>query len=114
MTLILCREPAIYVRAVKHCPVCKRRRRFVGFHRPWHGITWTCCGCGDQWADGELVERPFKRGWRRENTARARATWPEAVKLLGPEHKQWMREHIPGYDPQPAQETDRAPAGVTN
>jgi hypothetical protein len=33
----------------------------------WYGTMWTCLACGDQWADGELLERPFMRGWRWRN-----------------------------------------------
>ncbi len=52
--------------AVNDCPTCERPRRMIGWHVEWYGTTWTCAGCGDKWADGERIERPFAPGWRRE------------------------------------------------
>lgn len=59
--------------AVNHCPTCDRPRRMLGQHQEWYGTTWTCAGCGDQWSgDGELFERPFAPGWRKQRVERAR------------------------------------------
>lgn len=58
---------------VNACPTCERPRRMLGWFVEWYGTTWTCAGCGDQWADGERLERPFAPGWRRQNIERARA-----------------------------------------
>ena len=58
--------------AVNYCPTCERMRRMYGFHVEWYGTTWTCAGCGEQWADGEQLERPFSRGWRRRSVEWAR------------------------------------------
>lgn len=44
----------------------------------WYGPTITCCGCGDSWSDGEMLERPFRRGWRKESIGRAVRDWYEA------------------------------------
>ena len=55
------------------CPTCQRPRRMLGEHAEWYGTTWTCCGCGDSWQDGERLERPFAQGWRRRSVERARA-----------------------------------------
>lgn len=54
------------------CPTCKTRRKMWGSFQEWYGTTWTCLTCGDEWADGERAERPFRRGWRAENIAAAR------------------------------------------
>lgn len=64
--------PATHFAAVNHCPVCMRSRRMLGSHVEWYGTTWTCAGCGDKWSDGELHERPFAPGWRRQSIERAR------------------------------------------
>ena len=60
--------------AVNECPTCERPRRMLGQHQEWYGTTWTCCGCGEQWSDGEQHSRPFERGWRQANIRRARTT----------------------------------------
>jgi hypothetical protein len=57
--------------AVNDCPTCERPRRMLGSHADWYWTTWTCAGCGDQWQDGERLERPFSLGWRRESIERA-------------------------------------------
>jgi hypothetical protein len=56
---------------VNYCPTCERPRRMLGQHQEWYGVDWTCAGCGEQWSDGERIERPFCPGWRRENRERA-------------------------------------------
>lgn len=53
------------------CPTCERPRRMLGQFQEWYGTTWTCCGCGEQWTDGEMHGRPFCPGWRKENRERA-------------------------------------------
>jgi hypothetical protein len=58
--------------ALNHCPVCERPRRMLGQFAEWYGTTWTCCGCGDEWQDGEMLERPFAPGWRKRNVEHAR------------------------------------------
>lgn len=57
---------------VNHCPTCERQRRMLAQFQEWYGTTWTCAGCGEQWSDGEMHERPFCPGWRRENIEYAR------------------------------------------
>ena len=57
---------------VNNCPTCERQRRMLGQFSEWYGTTLTCCGCGDQWTDGEMHERPFEPGWRQSNIRRAR------------------------------------------
>jgi hypothetical protein len=45
----------------------------LGWFVEWYGSEWTCAGCGDSWADGERLERPFAPGWRRRSIERVRA-----------------------------------------
>ena len=63
--------------AVNDCPTCERPRRMLGQFQEYYGTTWTCAGCGDQWQDGEMLERPFCPGWRKDNIQRARKTLAE-------------------------------------
>lgn len=36
------------------------------------------CECGDQWADGEMFARPFRRGWRQAAQAEFVERWETA------------------------------------
>lgn len=56
-----------YIQERRECPICGKHTRIVGYFQHWYGMTWTCMTCGDMWADGEILPRPFKRGWRQEN-----------------------------------------------
>ena len=67
--------PKTWMRRVTKCPVCGERRRIVGMSQEWYDTIWTCCGCGDSWAGGELLPRPFKRGWRDAARRKARRDW---------------------------------------
>ena len=44
----------------------------------------TKCACGDEWAEGELMPRPFRRGWRQEAQRKFEKAWaaahPEGVR----------------------------------
>lgn len=62
-------EPCVIV---ADCPTCERTRRMLAQIYEWHGPTVTCCGCGEEWQDGEMVTRPFAPGWRRANIEHAR------------------------------------------
>lgn len=66
--LVICR-PTITNRRVtiSKCPTCKKKRQFFNWFQEWYGWHSTCTGCGEQWADGEMIERPFQRGWRELN-----------------------------------------------
>lgn len=57
---------------VLHCPTCDRLRRFSAQFQEWYGWTKVCAGCGDMWSDGEMHERPFCPGWRKQNREYAR------------------------------------------
>ncbi len=79
MSIIICRPRSVTFRRVTHCPTCDCRRRFVGTAAVWYATTWTCCACGDSWDDEEgRFPRPFARGWRKKEAARARRMWDEA------------------------------------
>lgn len=101
------RPETCWVRTVQNCPVCRQRRRLVGFDQLWYGITWTCLGCGDQWSGGELLPRPFRPRWRQDSIVRAASHWPEAVRQSGPEHRQWAEQQMADYLGDPAHRGDR-------
>lgn len=90
----VCSPPAFLWRAIRNCPTCKQRRRFSGREQAWYGTTWTCCGCGDSWTDGEMHERPFKRGWRKGAIAHAKRTWDEAAAFKNIDHLTWIKEMV--------------------
>lgn len=72
------------IRELFTCPVCKvENARIVinHFGNPYYGPKVTCAECGDSWSDGELMERPFRRGWRKEAQAQALADWNAAPQL---------------------------------
>lgn len=60
---------------VAYCPTCKARKRAVAAFEDWYGWTETCLGCGDCWTDGEMHERPFARGWRKQSVDSAKRLW---------------------------------------
>lgn len=94
-TAIICHYDNFPLRRVNVCPTCKQRRRIAGADRgAWSGVIWTCCGCGDQWADGKMLERPFRPRWRRENIAAAKVTWDEAGQYTAADHSAWVREQL--------------------
>jgi hypothetical protein len=96
VTVILCGGGGIYTRRVLHCITCKRRRRVVSLERSlWYAPILTCLGCGDSWSDGELLERPFARGWRAKAMAKAKADWAAAVTPA--EHKAWFDAEIKAF-----------------
>lgn len=61
------------------CPVCEKRSVILTWFYEWYGPSSTCLRCGDKWADGELLARPFARGWRQRNIDNARKTWRRAT-----------------------------------
>lgn len=79
-------------RHVWPCPVCKRRRRHVVIFdtSPWYAPRVMCCGCGDSWTEGELHERPFLPGWRKEATAKAKQYWADAFSLTDEQRREWF------------------------
>lgn len=68
---------------ISKCPTCKRRTKFYSWFQEWYGWHSTCLNCGDRWTDGEMLERPFERGWRKENILRAKECVKEMRKKAG-------------------------------
>lgn len=62
---------------VIHCPTCLKRRRFFAWFQDWYGWHFTCLSCGDQWAEGERLTRPFCPGWRKANIDHAKKQMAE-------------------------------------
>jgi hypothetical protein len=100
--VIVCRPDTFPLRRIFRCRTCKRRRRFAGLDAAWYGTTWTCCGCGDSWTDGERHPRPFRRGWRAEAKRRAKATWEEAGRYTRDDWRRWLKAEISGDDEEPS------------
>lgn len=64
----------------------KQRRQCIGGHRStfvcwdgggWYGWYGTCLRCGEEFGGGEWMARPFMRGWRQANIAKAKKLWSE-------------------------------------
>ena len=47
--------------------------------RSYYGPSVICMQCGERWEDGQMMPRPFKRGWREENVHKAQVTLDEAL-----------------------------------
>lgn len=71
----VCQPRTTWIRKVRVCPCCGERHRIIGMSQEWYDTIWTCCGCGDAWAGGELLPRPFRPGWRDQARAEARRNW---------------------------------------
>lgn len=94
--LIVC-TPSVMERRrrVVHCPVCKRKRRFVMHHEPWYGWTQTCTACGARWQDGEYCGRPNKRDWATKSLLkRLKEEWAEIRNLTKAEARALLDQHI--------------------
>lgn len=57
----------------QRCPTCKSDQEFLCEFEEWYGWTNTCLNCGDSWMEGELLKRPFMRGWRKQAVEEAKA-----------------------------------------
>lgn len=64
-----------------YCPECRKRTTMFGWFQEWYGWNVTCLTCGDQWQDSDAVERPFKRGWRKERVEEAKKLRERLKKL---------------------------------
>jgi hypothetical protein len=94
-TPVICRPPSFPIRRILACPTCKQRRRMAGRDfGPYYGPTVTCLGCGDSWSSGEMLERPFKRGWRKESIATAKRAWEEAGRYTRAEYEAWLAAEL--------------------
>jgi len=94
-TAVLCRPKTFYLRQVRHCPTCDRKRRFAGFDQFMYGPTMTCLGCGDTWTVDGMLPRPFEPAWRKKAVRRAEDYWAR-----GAGHKawrDWSREQLRLY-----------------
>ena len=70
----------VHRRIVHNCPTCKRRTPFVEtFRGVWYGHIFYCVNCLDGWIDGERMERPFYRYWKRDRAKRIRGLWDSAM-----------------------------------
>lgn len=78
--VVVCGPPAgVYTRTMRECGVCERRHRFIErWDGAWYGSTFYG-GCGDTWMDGEMLPRPFERGWRKKAREQFRAMWDNAA-----------------------------------
>jgi len=57
---------------VQKCPSCERENaQFYAWAQEWYGWHLTCLECGEQFADGEWLERPWSPGWREKNILKA-------------------------------------------
>jgi len=74
----ICR-PTVTDRKLKRlsCPTCKKKRMMWMWFQEWYGWHVTCLGCGEQWQDGEMLERPFMPAWRKKNIERAKKNMTE-------------------------------------
>lgn len=57
------------------CPCCNKRSVLLAWFYEWYGASVVCLRCGDRWADGERLPRPFARGWRKDSIESARKLW---------------------------------------
>jgi hypothetical protein len=64
------------------CPTCDTERGFLLEHYEWYGWNLTCLFCGEQWGDGERLERPFRRAWRKQSVAEALARLETALRAV--------------------------------
>lgn len=94
MSTAICRPSEFLSRRIIHCPICKAKRRMAVRDAAWYGPTVTCCGCGDSWTNGELHERPFKRGWRTEAIAKARRDWDAAGPFDKTAYDAWFKQEM--------------------
>jgi len=63
-----------------NCPTCGRRRFGVSFFYEWYGFDLTCLRCGERWADGEMMPRPFAPHWRAKSIERAKEMYRRAAR----------------------------------
>lgn len=77
--VVVCRPGGVLRRSYSRCPTCERITEQVTRYEVWYDPQTWCTRCGDSWAGGELVARPFARGWRRDAVRWARALWDAAT-----------------------------------
>jgi len=62
------------------CPTCECRTFFAATFEDYYGWHKTCLKCGESWQDGEMLERPFERGWRKRRIEQAKQTYRRLTK----------------------------------
>lgn len=88
--VIACNPSSFPVRRVRYCPTCRCNRRFAGLLYVWYDATWTCCHCGDSWAGGERMQRPFLKGWRRRAIEQAEKIVARASQYSDADRQAWF------------------------
>jgi hypothetical protein len=77
--LTICRADDRFLRKeVRYCPMDMCKTEMAVRYEAYYGVTAMCCKCGDAWTDGELHERPFARGWRKQAVKEHRRVWDRA------------------------------------
>lgn len=110
--IIACRGPRGIVRkVVDYCPTCDRRTPMVRvYDGAWYGFHDYCIACLDGWwSEGERMERPYARHWKRDRAKEIRAEWDAA--LMPAEYKAWVDFdwHRSGCDDEPCEICARGP-----
>ena len=78
----------IHRRRVYKCWTCERRTpHVIKWDGAYYGTTQYCIVCLDGWQDGERMERPFRRGWKKDRAAYIRRLWDTA--MLPARYKAW-------------------------
>ena len=97
--LTICRPSDRFLRKeVHYCPMCMCRTEMAVRYEAYYGVTSHWCRCGDSWTDGELIERPFARGWRGRAVRRARELWDRATHGQPPTVWELFPESTEGAD----------------
>jgi hypothetical protein len=77
-----------------YCTTCQCNRWMRCLFQDWYGWYLLCFYCGDQWGDGERLQRPFARGWRKKETERAAQWWSNYLNNYPVEPEPLPEEHI--------------------
>lgn len=79
--VIVCGPPrGIYRHKTFRCWNCEQtRRHVVMFMGSWYGENWWCLACGEETCSEGPMPRPFKPRWRKENIAKAKEMWANAL-----------------------------------
>jgi hypothetical protein len=71
--------PRPQLTAFRRCPFCQHEAHLIGHVQEWYDTMWHCCRCGDGWAGGEMLPRPFRPGWRPQAIREAQRAWWTAL-----------------------------------
>ena len=90
---VLMAPRGIVRRRVFKCWTCERRTPFVQrWDGAWYGVTDYCTVCLDGWQDEYRLERPFRRGWKKERGAYIKELWDGA--MLPDRYDAWTRYDV--------------------